>query len=73
MATMTGIVILGAWGLSLVSLGRLERYSHALAGGVIVVSAVMLFLLPHHEHGELQHEHNEPEFEHHELPELIQT
>ena len=55
---MVAIVVLGAWGLSLVSLGRLERWSHALAGAVIVLSAIVLFVLPHHEHGELDgHEH----------------
>lgn len=40
LATMLGAVWVGSAGLDLVPLGRLERYSHALAGGAIFLSGV---------------------------------
>jgi nickel/cobalt exporter len=39
-ATMLAIIAVSAWGISFVRLGRLERYSHALAGLVISVSGL---------------------------------
>jgi hypothetical protein len=45
LATMTGVVALGSRGLDLVPLGRLERFSHALAGGAIFLSGVAIQFL----------------------------
>jgi nickel/cobalt exporter len=39
-ATMLTIIAVSSWGFSLVRLGRLERYAHALAGFVILVSGL---------------------------------
>jgi nickel/cobalt exporter len=39
-ATMLTIIAISSWGVSFVRLGRLERYSHALAGFVIFVSGL---------------------------------
>jgi nickel/cobalt exporter len=39
-ATMLAIIAVSAWGISFVRLGRLELYSHALAGLVISVSGL---------------------------------
>ncbi|MDD8021078.1 MAG: sulfite exporter TauE/SafE family protein [Acidobacteriota bacterium] len=43
--TMITIIALSSWGLSFVRLGKLERYSHALAGGVIFVSGLAVQFL----------------------------
>ena len=43
--TMLTIIALSSWGLSFVKLGKLERYSHALAGGVIFVSGLAVQFL----------------------------
>jgi ABC-type nickel/cobalt efflux system permease component RcnA len=45
LATMLGAVLLGARGLDLVPLGRLERFSHALAGGAIFLSGLAIQFL----------------------------
>jgi len=39
-ATMLTIIAISSWGVSFVRLGRLERYSHALAGFVIFASGL---------------------------------
>jgi nickel/cobalt transporter (NicO) family protein len=44
-ATMLVIISLSSWGMSFVRLGRLERYSHALAGAMIFVSGLAVQLL----------------------------
>jgi nickel/cobalt transporter (NicO) family protein len=44
-ATMLVIISLSSWGMSFVRLGRLERYSHALAGAMIFVSGVAVQFL----------------------------
>jgi sulfite exporter TauE/SafE len=44
--TMTVIVALLSFGLQFVKLGRFERYSHAVAGGVIALSGLAVVLLP---------------------------
>jgi sulfite exporter TauE/SafE len=36
-ATMLAIIAVSSWGISFVQLGKLERYSHALAGAMIFV------------------------------------
>ncbi len=41
-ATMTGIVLLSAFGLSFVSMKRLERYSHVLAGATIFLCGIAI-------------------------------
>jgi len=38
--TMTGIVYLSVSGLKLVQLGKLERFSHAIAGAFILLSGI---------------------------------
>jgi len=43
--TMLTIISLSAWGLSFVRLGALERYSHALAGGIILISGLAVQFL----------------------------
>jgi len=44
-ATMLAIISLSSWGMSFVRLGRLERYSHALAGAMIFVSGLAVQFL----------------------------
>ena len=43
--TMLAIIALSSWGLSFLRLGRLERYAHALAGGMIAVSGLAVQFL----------------------------
>lgn len=43
--TMTSIVIMMSLGLKVVNLGRLERYTHALAGGAICLSGMAIQFL----------------------------
>ncbi len=43
--TMLILISLGAWGLSLLSLGKLERYAHALAGAMIFISGLAVQFL----------------------------
>jgi sulfite exporter TauE/SafE len=40
--TMLGIVLIATFGLKLVKLGKLERYSHALAGAIVFLSGVAI-------------------------------
>ena len=40
--TMSGIVILSILGINFVKLGKLERYSHAMAGGTIFLSGLAI-------------------------------
>ena len=44
-ATMLGVVMLSAWGVSFAKLGRLERYAHALAGAAIGLSGLAIQFL----------------------------
>lgn len=44
-ATMLGIVVLGAWGVSFAKLGKAERFAHAMAGAVICLSGLAIQLL----------------------------
>jgi sulfite exporter TauE/SafE len=39
-ATMLALIALSSWGLSFLRLGRLERYVHALAGAMILISGL---------------------------------
>ncbi len=43
--SMLGIVMLGAWGISLTRLGFLECYTHALAGAMICLSGLAIVFL----------------------------
>jgi len=43
--TMVGIVMLVSYGISFVRLGKLERYTHAVAGGIIAVSGLAIHFL----------------------------
>lgn len=43
--TMLGIVLLASWGVKLIPLGKIERYSHALAGAVILLSGLAIQFL----------------------------
>lgn len=43
--TMLGIVILGTWGIGFAKLGKLERYTHAIAGGTICLSGLAIMFL----------------------------
>jgi hypothetical protein len=42
---MLTIVMLAAWGVSFAKLDRLERYTHAAAGGLICLSGLAIQLL----------------------------
>jgi hypothetical protein len=44
-STMVGMVVLGLAGLQKIRLGPLERWSHALAGGIIAVSGFAVVAL----------------------------
>jgi ABC-type nickel/cobalt efflux system permease component RcnA len=43
--TMLVLIALSSWGLSFLPLGRLERYAHALAGAMILVSGLTVRFL----------------------------
>jgi len=43
--TMLGVVLAGSWGISLVHLGKTERYAHALAGFTILLSGLAIQFL----------------------------
>ena len=43
-STMLGIVMAGAYGLSFARLGKLERYTHALAGAMVLVCGLAIKL-----------------------------
>ncbi len=43
--TMMTIVLMAAWGVSFAKLGRLERYTHAIAGATICLSGVAIVFL----------------------------
>jgi nickel/cobalt transporter (NicO) family protein len=43
--TMLVLITLSAWGLSFLPLGRMERYAHALAGAMILISGLSVQLL----------------------------
>ena len=43
--TMLSIVMLSAWGISFVRLGRVERYAHALAGATVCASGLAIQFL----------------------------
>ncbi len=42
LVTMLAVVMAGAWGLGFAGLGRLERFTHALAGGTICLSGLAI-------------------------------
>ncbi|MFH1652586.1 MAG: sulfite exporter TauE/SafE family protein [Pseudomonadota bacterium] len=44
-STMLGIVILSSWGLSFARIGKLENYTHALAGATICLSGLAVQFL----------------------------
>ena len=44
-ATMMTIVMLASWGISLAPFGKLERYTHAMAGATICVSGLAIQFL----------------------------
>ena len=44
-ATMMGVVMIASWGVNLLPLGRLERYTHALAGATICFSGLAIQFL----------------------------
>lgn len=44
-STMLGIVMAASWGISFAHLGRLERWTHALAGGAICMSGLAIQFL----------------------------
>lgn len=43
--TMLGIVLVSSFGINLLPMGKLERYSHALAGGTILLCGVAIQFL----------------------------
>jgi sulfite exporter TauE/SafE len=42
--TMLGIVLLATYGFNFVKLGNLERYSHALAGAIVLLSGIAIVM-----------------------------
>ncbi|MBC8487380.1 MAG: sulfite exporter TauE/SafE family protein [Bacteroidetes bacterium] len=44
-ATMLGVVLLATYGFNFVRFGKLERYSHALAGAIILLSGIGILFL----------------------------
>lgn len=44
-ATMLSIVVLSTWGIGTARLGKLERYTHAIAGGTICFSGLAIMFL----------------------------
>lgn len=44
-STMMVIVLVSVWGFSFVKLGKIERYSHALAGGTLLLSGLAIQFL----------------------------
>jgi sulfite exporter TauE/SafE len=44
-STMLGIVMAASWGISFARLGKLERWTHALAGGTICLSGLAIQFL----------------------------
>jgi len=45
MLTMLGLVLLASYGLKFVRLGKMERYTHAIAGGTILLSGIAILFL----------------------------
>lgn len=45
LATMLAIVLLSSWGIGFAKLGKLERYTHAIAGGTICFSGLAMIFL----------------------------
>lgn len=45
LVTMLTIVVLSTWGIGLAKLGKLERYTHAIAGGTICFSGLAIMFL----------------------------
>lgn len=43
--TMLVIVMFSSWGVSIIKLGKMERYTHAIAGGTICLSGLAIQLL----------------------------
>lgn len=43
--TMLSIVLVSTWGIGLAKLGKLERYTHAIAGGTICLSGLAIMFL----------------------------
>lgn len=41
-ATMLAVVLIAAFGLNLVKMGKLERWSHAMAGAIVLLSGVAI-------------------------------
>ena len=44
-ATMMLVVLMVSWGVSFVRIGKIERYSHAIAGGTICLSGLAIQML----------------------------
>ncbi|MFC1570739.1 sulfite exporter TauE/SafE family protein [Candidatus Omnitrophota bacterium] len=44
-ATMLGVVMISSWGVSFLPLGRMQRYTHALAGATICLSGLAIQFL----------------------------
>ena len=45
LATMVSIVVLGIWGISFANMGKLEKYTHAIAGATICFSGLAIMFL----------------------------
>ncbi len=45
MLTMLALVLLASYGLKFVRLGKMERYTHAIAGATILLSGIAILFL----------------------------
>lgn len=43
-STMLGIVLLATYGINFVKFGKLERYTHALAGAIVLLSGIAILI-----------------------------
>ncbi len=44
MATMLAIVLLATYSINFLKFGKLERYSHALAGAIVLLSGIAIIM-----------------------------
>jgi len=42
--TMLGVVLLATYGINFVKFGKLERFTHALAGAIVLLSGIAIIL-----------------------------
>ncbi|MCD4683787.1 MAG: hypothetical protein K8R86_10940, partial [Bacteroidales bacterium] len=43
-STMLGVVLLATYGINFIKFGKLERYTHALAGAIVLLSGIAILI-----------------------------